>query len=165
MPSIRSARGAASLLALVLVACGFIGVTGVAVAPSAGAVCARQPLEGEWKNINSATRSMTRVTVGFGCGDVRLCDVDGSCTTGQTGYTLRPFGRCSPSDCDWGVRNATAMADGWYRAVYAFGFKTSYVWVKTYQFYGLTYLRLYVLNDFAASDGRTDYTTDEWMLR
>jgi hypothetical protein len=165
MPAIRSVRGVSALLAILLLACGLLGATGVAVAPSAGALCARQPLEGDWRNIDAATRAVTRVVVGFGCGDVRLCDETGICTGGQSAYTLRPFGRCSPADCDWGVRSATPMADGWYRAVYPFGFKTSYVWVKSYQFYGLTYLRVYVVNDFSPGDGRADYTTDEWMLR
>ena len=53
----------------------------------------------------------------------------------------------------------------WQRATYAFGFKTSYVWVKNYSYYGRTYLRVWVYNDFAPSDGRADYTTDEWFLK
>jgi hypothetical protein len=75
------------------------------------------------------------------------------------------WGKCHPTDCYWGARTATYQSGGWIRAIYNFGFKTSYVWLKTYQYYGLTYLRVYVFNDFTAADGRTDYTTDEWMLK
>ena len=57
------------------------------------------------------------------------------------------------------------MGGGWIRSIYNFGFKTSHVWLKTYNYWGLTYLRVWVHNDFTPADGRTDYTTDEWMLR
>jgi hypothetical protein len=49
--------------------------------------------------------------------------------------------------------------------MYYFGFKTSHVWLKTYVYYGRTYVRVWVYNDFASWDGRADYTTDEWFLR
>jgi hypothetical protein len=39
------------------------------------------------------------------------------------------------------------------------------VWVKTYVYSGITYLRVYVWTDFTAADGRTDYAIDEWMLK
>ena len=60
---------------------------------------------------------------------------------------------------------ASTQADGWYKASFPFGFKTSAVWVKTYQYYGLTYLRVWVYNDFTPADGRADYVTDEWFLK
>jgi hypothetical protein len=49
--------------------------------------------------------------------------------------------------------------------MYYFGFKTSHVWLKTYVYYGRTYVRVWVYKDFASWDGRADYTTDEWFLR
>ena len=108
---------------------------------------------------------MSRVTVDFTCGDQVLCDQNGNCTGGDSYVTLQPYGRCSPSDCDWGVRRATDMGGGWERAVYSHSWATISVWVKDYQFYGATYLRVWTYTDFTASDGRTDYTTDEWMLQ
>lgn len=39
------------------------------------------------------------------------------------------------------------------------------VWVKPYQYYGKTYLRVWVHTDFTPADGRQDYTTDVWMLK
>jgi hypothetical protein len=141
-----------------------LAVQGV-VAPPAQALCATQALQGDWHNTNPNTNAMTRAVVSFNCSDVRLCDINGVCTGGTSTFSTRVFGRCSPSDCDWGTRTATDMGGGWIRSIYSFGFKTSYVWLKTYDYYGLTYLRVWVHNDFTSADGRTDYTTDEWFLR
>jgi hypothetical protein len=129
------------------------------------ALCSVAPLSGDWRNIDASTRSMTRALVSFTCGDHVLCDTQGNCTGGESYYSTQMFGKCHPTDCDWGRVRAAFMSDGWIRAMYYFGFKTSHVWLKTYSYYGLTYLRVWVFNDFTASDGRTDYTTDEWFLR
>lgn len=152
------------LVALVIALAGAVGTSVVAATP-ASALCATQPMTGNWHNIDSSTRALTRVNVGFVCGDVRLCDTNGNCTGGESYFTLRPFGKCSPTDCDWGTKRATAMGDGWQRATYTHSWATKYVWVKTYVFSGRTYLRVYTFTDFTAADGRTDYTTDEWMLK
>ena len=132
-------------------------------AAPAHALCASSPMVGDWHNINGATRSMTRVVVDFTCSDVVLCPVGQPCTGGDSYFTLRGYGACTPTACDWGSRRATSMADGWQRATYSYGWATKYLWVKTYAYYGLTYLRVYTFTDF--TDGRTDYSTDEWMLR
>jgi hypothetical protein len=129
------------------------------------ALCSTPPMAGNWRNINSSTSAMTRVVVDFTCNDVILCPIGGPCTGGDSYYSMHPFGKCSPTDCDWGRLRAYDMGDGWIRSIYNFGFKTSYIWLKTYSYYGLTYLRVWVYNDFTPADGRTDYTTDEWMLR
>ena len=108
---------------------------------------------------------MRRAIVDFVCNDVRLCDTSGHCTGGDSSYYMHPFGSCSPTDCDWGRLKATDMGGGWIESTYNFGFASVYVWLKTYNYYGLTYLRVWTYTDFTAADGRTDYTTDEWMLR
>lgn len=152
------------LLSLMITVAAAVGVTTVAAAP-AQALCVTQPMTGTWKNINAATNSITRVNVGFGCGDVVLCDTNGHCTGGQSYFTLRPFGKCHPTDCDWGTRTATAMADGWQKATWNYSWATKSVWVKTYTYYGRQYLRVWSYTDFTPADGRTDYSTDEWMLK
>jgi hypothetical protein len=134
-------------------------------APTARAALCSAPLVGDWRNINAGTNAMTRALVSFTCGDVILCDTKGNCTGGDSYYSTQMFGKCSPTDCAWGRVRAYPQYDGWIRSIYYFGFKTSHVWLKTYNYYGLTYLRVWVYNDFTASDGRTDYTTDEWFLR
>lgn len=136
----------------------------VFTAGPASALCAVDPLTGDWHNIDANSSSMTRVVVET-CQPVTTCS-GGICTTQHdAGTFMTPYGRCSPTDCNWGRKQAQQMGDGWIRTIHGFGFKTSHVWAKTYQYYGRTYLRLWVHNDFTAADGRTDYTTDQWFLR
>ncbi len=133
--------------------------------PVAKASLCSAPMAGDWRNIDANTRAMTRALVDFTCNDVVLCPVGQPCTIPESFYSMRMFGKCHPTDCNWGRLRAYDMGDGWIRSIYSFGFKTSHVWLKTYNFYGLTYLRVWVHNDFTPADGRADYTTDEWMLR
>lgn len=161
----QNLRSVTMMLVTALVMAGAVMGLQVATAPSAQALCLAQPLHGNWHNTNSATRAMTRVDIGFHCGDTIVCDETGRCTGGESYFTLRPYGKCHPTDCDWGVRRSENMGDGWERAIYNFGFKTSHVWVKTYERGGSTQLRVWVYHDFTAADGRTDYVTDEWMVK
>lgn len=140
------------------------GIMNVAAPRTASALCSRPAMVGTWRNINPDTRSITRVDIDFVCGDQVLCDTEGHCTGGESYYTLHPYGKCHPTDCDWGSRRAESRSGGWQRATFVKSYKTSYVWVKTYEYYGRTYLRVYTWTDFTAADGRTDYSTDEWML-
>jgi hypothetical protein len=133
--------------------------------PVARAAVCSAPMVGDWRNINAGTNAMTRALVTFTCNDHVLCDTQGNCTTAESYYSAQMFGKCHPTDCNWGRVRAWNMYDGWIRAMYYFGFKTSHVWLKTYSYYGRTYLRVWVYNDFASWDGRADYTTDEWFLR
>lgn len=160
----RFPRTVGRLLLILALALGSAVGIGVATAQPALASCSANPAIGNWHNTNANTRAMTRVTVGFVCGDVILCDPSGHCTGGDSYFTVHPYGACSPTDCDWGAKRATPQVDGWLEATFNFGFKTSYVWVKTYVYSTITYLRVYVYNDFTPADGRTDYTTDEWMV-
>jgi hypothetical protein len=138
--------------------------TVLAPAQSAHALCAEQPMVGNWHNIDSNTRSVTRVDVGFNCGDVVLCDENG-CTGGESYFTVHAFGKCHPTDCDWGTRRTKPMGDGWERATYTYGWATVHLWVKTYSYYGQVYLRVYTWTDFTPADGRTDYASDQWMRK
>lgn len=138
----------------------------IVVAPQpAHASCVAQPMAGNWHNINANTRSITRVNVGFNCGDVILCDQNGNCSGGESYFTVRPFGKCHPTDCDWGTKRTQSMGNGWQRAVYTHSWATKYVWIRTATYNNRLYLRVYTWTDFTAADGRTDYSTDEWMLK
>jgi hypothetical protein len=158
-------RAFGSLLAVALMALGLTAVTAAVASSPAFALCAASTLQGNWHNIDPNTRAMSRVNVTFTCNDQRICDENGHCTGPDIYHSTDAFGKCSPTDCEWGWVRATSQTDGWILSTYNFGFKTSYLWLKTYQFYGLTYLRVYVFNDFTPADGRADYSTDEWMLR
>jgi len=134
-------------------------------AVTADALCSTPTMMGDWRNINSNTRSLTRVIVNFNCGDQILCDENGNCTGGESYFTVRPFGACSPTACDWGTKRTQSMHDGWQRAIYTHSWATKYVWIKTYTYPSGLYLRVYTHTDFTAADGRTDYQTDEWMRK
>lgn len=110
-------RQIARVLAAVLItSAGMIGIG--AMATPAQALCVRPSMVGDWRNINASTRSITRVVVGFHCGDQILCDETGHCTGGESYFTVHPYGKCTPTDCDWGTRRTKAMAGGWQRAIY-----------------------------------------------
>ena len=134
-------------------------------AAPAQALCVTPTEQGDWHNIDANTNSITRAVVTFNCSDQVLCDTDGHCTGGDSTFAVNLYGKCQPTDCDWGTVNASDQGDGWLLATYDFGFKTSYVWLKTYPYYGLNYLRVYTDNRFAPGDGRANYTTDEWFLQ
>jgi hypothetical protein len=151
----------------VLLAIGSVGAavatTSLAASP-ASALCATPREQGVWRNIDPNTTAITRTDVSLrDCGDQVLCDTDGNCTGGQTTFNLHLWGRCHPTDCDWGTTIGYPQYDGWIAGTYNFGFKISHVWVRAYDYWGLTYLRVWVYNDF--TDGRADYVTDEWFLR
>jgi hypothetical protein len=151
------------LLAVTMVLSGTAALTAATASPAA-ALCTASPLQGDWRNTNSNTNAITRVVVET-CQPVTRCSGDICTTQHDAGTFMTPYGKCHPTDCNWGRKQVQYMADGWIRAIYDFGFKTSHVWAKTYDYWGTTYLRVWVNNDFAWWDGRSDYTTDEWFLR
>lgn len=162
----RTARSftAASLAAVVLPALAFAAVgTTLAAAPAHALCSGTSPATGTWHNIDPNTNSITRVVVDWGCADQALCPVGGSCV--YPAGSIRTFGRCHPTDCDWGTRTTYAESGGWERARYSHSWATKDVWIKPYSYYGRTYLRVWVNTDFTAADGRQDYVTDVWMLK
>lgn len=72
------------------------------------ALCASpsSKLVGYWKNLDKNTRGITRVSVGFACGDTVLCDTKGHCSQPYTGYTILVYDACHPTDCNWGSAHA-----------------------------------------------------------
>lgn len=152
------------ILFATVIVLGAVAVAETTTASPAAALCAPNPLGGDWHNINASTSSMSRVVV-EPCASVRSCSGNICSITFDAATFMTPYGKCSPTDCNWGRKQVQYMSDGWIRAVYNFGFKTSSVWARSYEYYGRTYLRLWVDNDFTTADGRTDYTTDEWFLK
>lgn len=163
--AIAAVRTRVPLLAVLLVLAGVATVLTTTATP-AHALCQTPAEQGDWHNINSATSSVTRVTASLtSCGDQTQCDTDGHCSTTPTTYAVRVWGKCSPTDCDWGTVSAPGRNDGWILAKYKFSFKTSSVWLRAYPYSGRTYLRVYVDNRFNPGDGRANYVTDEWFVK
>jgi hypothetical protein len=150
------------LLATLVLASGFVGV--VHSATPANALCLDPGVDGNWQNVDSASRSIIKAQNSFHCSDVILCPVDGPCSGGQSWVDVHLWGSCSPTLCDWGVRRATSQSDGWWMATWKQSYATRYIWVRTEQWYGRTYLRVSVNTDFTAADGRTDYWSHDYML-
>ncbi|HSF43247.1 MAG TPA: hypothetical protein VLT87_25830 [Thermoanaerobaculia bacterium] len=100
---------------------------------------------GEWINVDAETRGMTRV-------EIAVAD-DGS-------LTLHGFGKCHPTDCDWGVTPAQLGPEDLV-GTYDFGWKKT---VLTLRRSG-DQLFARVLDDYSESDGRTDRTTDYVLAR
>ncbi|WP_432478228.1 hypothetical protein [Nocardioides sp. GXQ0305] len=154
---------ATSLIVALLAALAATFTATLSAAPAQALCAGPSPLSGSWRNIDANTTSTTRVELNWGCADQALCDENGSCAY-PAGW-VRVFGRCHPSDCDWGSRTIYVKEDGWRKATYSLSWATKHVWVRPYQYYGRTYLRVWVQTDFTAADGRQDYTTDVWMLK
>lgn len=57
---------------------------------ASSALAALSDFAGDWKNVNSATRSLTRLHL----------------TVSGPHVTVRAWGRCHPQDCDWGTQQA-----------------------------------------------------------
>jgi hypothetical protein len=161
----RTGRSAtAALIVMMLAALAFVFVGSTLTAAPAHALCSgSSPATGTWKNIDPSTRSVTKVVLDWGCADQALCDTSGHCV--YPAGTIRVFGKCHPTDCVWGSRRTYAEKGGWESATYKYSWATMSVWVRPYQYYGRTYLRVWVHTDFTPADGRQDYTTDEWMLK
>lgn len=51
------------------------------------------------------------------------------------------------------------------RATYNCSWSTKYVWIQIYTISKQLYLRVYTWTDFTVADGRTDYSTNDWMLK
>ncbi|GAA1410515.1 hypothetical protein [Catellatospora coxensis] len=161
----RPTRLVATLLAATLLTLGLSVTANVVTAAPAQALCVTPAMEGDWHNIDPATRSIVRTQVQFVCNDVIICDADtGICTGGTSFYRIRPWGSCSPTACDWGWRDTVRMSDGWVKATYVYSYKTVDVWARTEAWYGSTYLRVWTSTDYTAADGRADYTSNDWFL-
>ena|SRR5689334_22506771 len=147
-----------------------IKITGLTIvflflAPAAMLAQCVVPFEvGSWKNMNSNTNGITRVEVTFSCNDVVYCP-NGVCQDPPPPYTIHIWGKCSPSDCDWGTAPGTTYhsSDGtvWKYFFYNQGFARRYVYIKPSSLYpGRLFLWMYT--DFT-DPSRADYVMQNWF--
>ena len=124
--------------------------------------------EGSWVNYDQATRGVTRLDFDRKVEDITDCS-NGICRRvigGKTLYFIHLFGKCHPTDCDWGEVEGARMTgnlEGWYHFVYDHGFAKRYVYVRTYEQWP-GWLRFWMYTDFA-DPSRDDYTIDDWFRR
>lgn len=131
-------------------------------AERAEALCIASPEEGTWVNTNTANPAIARIVL-RSCQPVTTCS-DGVCTTTHdVGWAMRVFGKCSPSDCDWGNVAARRISTGQIRGFYDQGFAKRWVYAKMSQ-YRPGQLWVYWRTDFT-DPARPDYTKQEWFRK
>jgi hypothetical protein len=124
---------------------------------------------GDWKNDDPNTRGITRIHIDFSCNDVVLCGVDANgnvnCAPPGPPFRVHLWGKCSPSDCDWGTVDGTdwLAPDGthWIFAYYNHGFAKRYVYIKPSTLFP-GHLFMWMFTDFT-DPARSDYVMRNWF--
>ena len=124
------------------------------------ALCASQPEAGNWFNVDSNTRSLTRVNLRFVCQDQVL---NGQPYPPGPSWYTRVFGKCPPTDCDWQEVGAQRLNSGHVYAYYDQGFAKRHVWAKMSD-YRPGQLWVYTYTDFT-DPNRPDYEVHNWFRR
>jgi hypothetical protein len=136
-------------------------VLAVASSQSIFAQCVTPFEEGNWVNIDAATHGITRINVTFTCQDQVL---NGQPYPPGAPFHLHLFGKCTPSDCNWGVADGHPVTIGSTRWIYSFydqGFAKRYVYIKpSTLFPGDLYMWMYT--DFV-DPSRGDYVLTNWF--
>ncbi len=124
------------------------------------ALCIQPPEEGNWRNADSNTRSLTRIQLRFVCQDQIL---NGQLYPPGPPWYVHIFGKCHPTDCDWGEVGAQQLTTDHIYAVYDQGFAKRYVYAKMSQ-YRPGQLWVYTWTDFT-DPNRPDYAVHNWFVR
>lgn len=124
------------------------------------ALCVQQQEEGNWRNADSNTNSQTRIQLRFVCQDQIL---NGQPYPPGPPWYVHLYGRCHPTDCDWGEVGAQRLSNGFIYAEYNQGFAKRYVYAKMSQ-YRPGQLWVYTWTDFT-DPNRQDYATNNWFVR
>jgi hypothetical protein len=97
------------------------------------------PFLGDWVNVDPATRGMTRLEI---------------TETGDGSASFHGYGRCHPTDCDWGLARA-GLAGEALIGTYDHGWKQTRIIARRQG----DQLAADVVDDYTQADGRTDRTT------
>ncbi|WP_442756534.1 hypothetical protein ACNHKD_07970 [Methylocystis sp. JAN1] len=119
------------------------------------ALCTNSPMSGDWVSANGATRGLTRAEVEVGCCD-QVLNGQPACSPPDS---VRLFGKCHPTDCDWGVRTGAFQTSGGLRLTYDQGFARRTVRINSLSNGNL---RVRVFTDFS-DPRRVDYNMTEIM--
>lgn len=133
----------------------------IAFAPNpAQTSCILPQEQGTWRNADPNTRSLTRIELRFVCQDVIL---NGEPYPPGPPWYVHLWGKCHPSDCDWGEVGARQLDSGHIFAYYDQGFAKRYVYAKM-SMYRPGQLWVYTWTDFT-DPGRPDYGVHNWFIR
>jgi hypothetical protein len=160
--AVRSAMGRRLLLLVLLavVSTAFFAVR----ADQAHALCSGHGAEyGNWVNADPNARGIARIEL-RDCQSVTVCDGDICQIQYDVGWVMHTYGKCSPSNCDWGwTRGQRRLSSGQIPGTYDQGFAKRYVYAKMSQ-YRSGQLWVYWRTDFV-DPGRADYELQEWFVR
>jgi hypothetical protein len=127
------------------------------------AQCVQSPEEGKWANADPNTQSLTRAELRFTCQDQIL---NGQPYPPGPPWHIHLWGKCHPTDCDWGevgAQNVTIGSRTYVYAVYQHGFATRYVYADM-SLYRAGQLWIWMWTDFS-DPNRPDYEAQNWFVR
>ena len=122
------------------------------------ASCVSQVESDFWVNTDSNTRSITRIQLRFVCQDQIL---NGQPYPPGAPWYVHVYGKCSPSDCDWGEVEAKRLGTDHIYAFYDQGYAKRYVYARMSQ-YRPGQLWVWIWTDFK-DPNRSDYGVHNWF--
>jgi hypothetical protein len=140
--------------------CICLGLALAFVSNEARSQCVTPQQQGNWANADPQTNSITRIQVRFVCQDQVL---NGQPYPPGPPFYFHLFGKCHPTDCDWGEVGANPISSGQIYGFYDQGFAKRFVYIKMSQ-NRPGQLWVYVWTDFT-DPSRPDYATNNWFVR
>lgn len=137
-----------------------LGLALVLLPSFASALCIAQEEDGSWENVDPDTRSLTRIDLRFVCQDVMI---NGQLHPPGPPWYVHLWGKCHPSDCNWGEVGAQRTGSGYVYATYDQGFAKRYVYARMSTVFP-DRLWVWTWTDFT-DPGRADYSSSNYFER
>jgi hypothetical protein len=132
-------------------------------AERAEALCSGHPPEyGSWVNADPNARGIARIQL-QDCVSVTTCSGDTCTIVHDAGWAMHVWGKCHPTNCDWGWSAGAFPVSGRVFGYYNQGYAKKRVYAKMSQ-YRPGQLWVYWENDFV-DPNRPDFTLQEWFVR
>jgi hypothetical protein len=127
-------------------------------------LCSGHAVEyGDWVNADPSMAGIARIEL-RDCQSVTVCNGDICSITYDAGWIMHVFGKCSPTNCDWGwTQGQFRLSSGHIYGFYDQGFAKRYVWAKMSQ-YRPGQLWVDTWTDFV-DPNRADYDHQDWFVR